>query len=40
VKSRKTGEKLSIEVTRLRVLPPEEELPTAEEVLGILRNHG
>jgi hypothetical protein len=40
VKARKTGEKLSIEVTRLRVVPPEEELPKPDEVLGILRNHG
>lgn len=36
VRARRTGEKLSIQVSRLRVFPPEEELPPPERLLGIL----
>lgn len=40
IRLRKTGEKLSIEARELFVFPPEEELPSIEEIEGILRDTG
>jgi hypothetical protein len=40
IRTRKTGEKLSVEAGDLYVFPPEEELPTIDEVQGILRDTG
>jgi len=40
IRTRRTGEKLSVEARELYVFPPEEELPTVDEVVGILRNAG
>ena len=37
IKSRRSGEKVSIQVTQLQPLPPDEELPSSAEVLGILK---
>jgi len=36
VKSREDGEKLSIEVEEIEIFPPEDELPTIQEIIGIL----
>ncbi len=36
VKSREDGEKLSIEVEEIEIFPPEDELPTIREIIGIL----
>lgn len=36
IKTRPSGERMSIDARELRVFPPEEELPTPDEVLGIL----
>jgi hypothetical protein len=36
IKTRPSGERLSIEAHELRVFPAEEELPTPDEVLGII----
>lgn len=38
IRTRKTGEKLSIEVRELDVFPAEEELPTIDEIQGIAKN--
>lgn len=38
VKSRLTGEKVAIDVEDFEIFPPESELPTAEEVRGILNS--
>lgn len=40
IRTRKTGEKLSVEVGDLDVFPPEEELPTVDEIVGIIRDTG
>jgi hypothetical protein len=40
IRLRKTGEKLSIEASELYVFPPEEELPTIEDIEGILQDTG
>lgn len=37
IRSRRSGEKVSLVVNRLHVLPPDEELPSAADVLGILK---
>ena len=38
IRSRVSGEKMSIQVTHLQpLLQPEEELPSANDVLGIIR---
>jgi hypothetical protein len=37
IRARRGGEKVSIMVTRLYVFPPENELPSAADVLGILK---
>lgn len=37
IKSRRSGEKVSITVSRLHVLPHDHELPSAADVLGILK---
>ncbi len=37
VRSRRSGEKVSITVSRLHVFPPEEELPAIDSVLGTLK---
>lgn len=37
IKTRGTGERFSIDVRGLRVFPPESELPTPDDVRGILR---
>jgi hypothetical protein len=37
IKTRATGERFSIDVRSLRVFPPESELPTPDDVRGILR---
>lgn len=37
IRSRRSGEKVSIQVSRLYVFPPEEELPSAMEMRGILK---
>lgn len=37
IRSRRTGERVSIEVAELRILPREEDLPTADSVRGILK---
>jgi hypothetical protein len=37
IRSRRSGERVDIQVTRLEVLPPDEELPSAEDVRGILK---
>jgi hypothetical protein len=37
IRSRRSGEKVDINVTRIEALPPDEELPSANDVLGILK---
>ncbi len=37
IKTRPTGERVSIDVRSLRTFPPEDELPTPDDVRGILR---
>jgi hypothetical protein len=37
IRTRKTGEKLSIEAGELFVFPPEEDLPSIEDVQKIMR---
>jgi hypothetical protein len=37
IHSRRSGEKVSIQVSRLHVFPPDEELPSVREMLGILK---
>lgn len=37
IRSRRSGEKVSIQVSRLHVFPPDEELPSSQEMLGILK---
>lgn len=40
IRTRKTGEKLSVEAREIYVFPPEEELPSIEEIEGIMRDTG
>lgn len=40
IRTRKTGEKLSIEAREMYVFPPEEELPSVDEIEGILTDVG
>lgn len=37
IQSRRSGEKVEIQVRHLHVMPPDEELPSASDVLGILK---
>ena len=37
IHSRRSGEKVSIQVSRLYVFPPDEELPSSRDMLGILK---
>ena len=37
IRSRRSGERVDIQATRFQVLPPDEELPSAAHVRGILR---
>ena len=37
IRSRRSGEKVSIQVSRLHVFPPDKELPSPNEMLGVLR---
>jgi hypothetical protein len=37
IRSRRSGEKVDIQVSHLHVMPPDQELPSALEVLGILK---
>lgn len=37
IRSRRSGEKVDIQVSRLHIMPPDEELPSASDVLGILK---
>jgi hypothetical protein len=37
IRSRRSGERVDIQATRLQVMQPDEELPSAADVLGILR---
>lgn len=37
IRSRRSGEKVSLSARRLQVLPPDDELPSAADVLGILK---
>ena len=37
IHSRRSGEKVSIQVSRLHVFPPDEELPSVREMRGILK---
>ena len=37
IHSRRSGEKVSIQVSRLHVFPPDEELPSSREMIGILK---
>jgi hypothetical protein len=37
IRSRRSGEKFDIQVHQLHVMPPDEELPTASDVLGVLK---
>ncbi len=39
IRSRKTGERVSIEVQSLEAFPDEEELPSADDIRGILGGH-
>ena len=38
IRSRRSGERASINVSKYYVFPPEDELPSADEVRGLLRN--
>jgi len=40
IQSRRTGEKVSIDVRRIQVFPPDDQLPAPEEVRGILKTAG
>jgi hypothetical protein len=37
IRSRRSGEKVDVHVSQLHVMPPDEELPSAADVLGILK---
>jgi hypothetical protein len=37
IRSRRSGERVDIQVSHLQLMPPDEELPSASDVLGILK---
>jgi hypothetical protein len=39
IRARRSGEKVDIQVSRLLIMPPDDELPSASDVRGILKAH-
>jgi hypothetical protein len=37
IRSRRSGDKVDIQVNHLHVMPPDQELPSASDVLGLLK---